>query len=291
MKNLKKMKKMFFLLVLVCCFSLSVFAQLNLPRESQKQTVSQVIGDTTVTVVYHRPNIKTRKVWGELVPYGKVWRTGANENTTFEVSRDVTINGQTLPAGKYGLHSIPNQNEWIVIFSKDNDDWGSFTYDEKKDALRVTVKPQTTDFHETMSLEFENIRPNSSDVAIVWEKVKVPFTIDVGDVNARTMVEIRKQMANLKADDFQTPRTAANWIMTMKMTENYKEALAWLDAGIKNRETYGLLFSKARLLAETGNKAEAIATGEKAIAVGKAATPAANTADLEKLLAEWKTKK
>ena len=291
MKNMKNMKKPVFLLILVSCFSLSVFAQLNLPRESQKQMISQTIGDATVTIVYHRPNIKARKVWGEMVPYGKVWRTGANENTTFEVSRDVTINGQPLPAGKYGLHTIPNQNEWIVIFSKDNDDWGSFTYDEKKDALRVSVKPQTTEFHETMSVEFDNIRANTGDAAIVWEKVKIPFTIDVGDVSARALTQIRDAIKNRKADDFRPFTQGAGYVLTFKVKDSYEETLGWLNEALKARETFGVLNTKSRLLAEMGKTDEAIATAEKAIQVGKAATPAANTTDLEKLLAQWKAKK
>lgn len=280
-----------FLLLAVFVFCGGALAQVSVPRESQPAMITQLIGDTNVKISYNRPNIKNRKVWGELVPLGKVWRTGANENTTFEVDRDITVNGQKLPAGKYGLHTIPNQNEWIVIFSKANADWGSFTYDEKKDALRVTAKPQTTDFQETMAIGFENIRLNTADAVIAWEKVKVPFTIDVGDVNARTLNEFRKQMGALKADDVKTPTDGANWILTSKATGNYEEALNWVNAGLKNRETFGLLVTKARLLSELGKKSEAIATGEKAVQVGKASTPAANTANFEKTLAGWKAQK
>ena len=280
-----------FLLLAVFVFCGGALAQVSVPRESQPAMITQLIGDTNVKISYNRPNIKNRKVWGELVPLGKVWRTGANENTTFEVDRDITVNGQKLPAGKYGLHTIPNQNEWIVIFSKANADWGSFTYDEKKDALRVTAKPQTADFQETMAIGFENIRLNTADAVIAWEKVKVPFTIDVGDVNARTLGEFRKQMGALKADDVKTPTDGANWILTSKATGNYEEALNWVNAGLKNRETFGLLVTKARLLSELGKKSEAIATGEKAVQVGKASTPAANTANFEKTLAGWKAQK
>ncbi len=280
-----------FLLLAVFVFCGGALAQVSVPRESQPAMITQLIGDTNVKISYNRPNIKNRKVWGELVPLGKVWRTGANENTTFEVDRDITVNGQKLPAGKYGLHTIPNQNEWIVIFSKANADWGSFTYDEKKDALRVTAKPQIADFQETMAIGFENIRLNTADAVIAWEKVKVPFTIDVGDVNARTLNEFRKQMGALKADDVKTPTDGANWILTSKATGNYEEALNWVNAGLKNRETFGLLVTKARLLSELGKKSEAIATGEKAVQVGKASTPAANTANFEKTLAGWKAQK
>lgn len=286
------MKKTLYLIGIVTLFCVSnIFAQLNLPRESQRQSLSQIIGDTTVSIVYHRPNTKARKVWGELVPFGAIWRTGANEATVFEVSNDVKINGQLLPKGKYSLHTIPAADEWTVIFNKKWEQWGSFTYDAKDDALRVKVKSVKADFQETMSFGFENSTMNTAQVAISWEKTKVPFTVDVGDVGGRTLTEIRKAMTNLKSDDIRTPGQSANWVLTMKMATNYEEAIGWLDAGLKNRETFGMLNTKARLQKESGKMPEAIATAEKAIQVGKAATPAANTADLEKMLAEWKAKK
>jgi len=286
------MKTKFYLAItLIMLGCSSIFAQLNLPRESQRQSVTQTIGDTMVSIVYHRPNVNAREIWGKLVPYAEVWRTGANENSTFEVSNDVKINGQVLPKGKYGLHTIPNKDEWTIIFNKVNNEWGSFNYDQKQDALRVAVKPVKAELQETMSLGFENVKANTADVVIAWERVKVPFTIDVGDVTGRTLTNIRTQMASLKADDFRTPAQAAGWVLNSKASANYEEALKWVDASIKTRETVGNLYTKARLLAELNRKDEAIATVEKAIAMGKAATPAIDTADLEKKLNEWKTSK
>lgn len=286
------MKSKFCLLAMLVVFGFSsVFAQLNLPRESQRQSTTQIIGDTAVTIVYHRPNVKGRKIFDGLEAYGKVWRTGANEATIFEVTNDVKINGQLLPKGKYSLHTIPNKDEWTIIFNKTADQWGSYQYDQKQDALRVTAKPVKTDLQETMSLGFENVKANTADVVIAWEQVKVPFTVDVGDVAGRVLADIRNQMANLKADDSRTPAQAAGWILNSKMTANFEEALKWVDASIKVRETMGALNTKARLLAGLNRKAEAISALEKAIAMGKAATPAANTAELEKTLNEWKSSK
>jgi len=300
------MKKPLLILFFILSMSLSVFAQLTLPRESQRQEIAQTVGDTKISIVYHRPNIKARRIWGCdttdflpkggvtypcLVPYGQVWRTGANENTTFEVSRDVTVNGQPLPAGKYGLHTIPNKDEWIVIFSKDNDDWGSFTYDEKKDALRVKAKPQAGEFQETMSLDFGDVTPNTAKIVVRWEKLTVPFTVNVGDVSGRTLATIREAITNRKPDDLRPINQGVNYVLTSKLSSSYEEAIGWLDASIKARETFGNLSSKARILAEMGKIKEAIETGEKAVAVGKAATPPANTADFEKTLNEWKAKK
>ncbi len=286
------MKKTFYLVgILTLLFVSNTFGQLNLPRESQRAEVSQTVGDVRISLVYHRPNTKARKVWGELVPFGKVWRTGANEATVFEISRDVTVNGKPLPAGKYSLHTIPNKDEWTIIFNKTWNQWGSFNYDEKQDALRVTVKPEKTNFQETLSYNFENVTANTTQVAIIWEKVKVPFIVDAGDVSGRALADIRQAMKNLKSDDFRTASQAANWVLAMKMPAYYGEALGWIDTSIKIRENFGNLTTKARLLAELGRKQDAIAVAEKAIQVGKAATPVVNTTDLEKLLNEWKAGK
>lgn len=279
--------------------SLCIFGQLTLPRESQRQEISQTVGDTKVSIVYHRPNVKGRALWGCqttdvipksgvtypcLVPNGQVWRTGANEATVFEISNDIMVGGQKLPRGKYSLHTIPNGSEWTIIFNKTWNQWGSYSYDAKEDALRVNVKPVASDFHETMAIEIEDVTANTAQVVIRWEKVTVPFTIDVGDVSGRLLTDARRRMNT-------EPVQMANYVLSQKLTASYEEALGWLDASIKTRETFGNLQTKARLLAEMGRTQEAIAAGEKAVQVGKAANPAANTAAFEKVLAEWKTKK
>ncbi len=276
--------KIYLFIVLVFVGCSSVFAQTNLPRASQRQSVSQTVGDTTVSIVYHRPNAKARTVWGDLVPYGEVWRTGANENTTFEISSDVKINGQVLPKGKYGLHTIPNKDEWTIIFNKVNNEWGSFKYDVKEDALRVMVKPIAGEFKETMTIDFDNVADNTAQIVIAWDKLRVPFTLDVGDVKMRVLTDFRRQIVG-------DPIQAANFVISSKLTANYEEALGWLNTSIKMNENYANLNTKARLLAEMGRKDEAITTAEKAIQVGKAATPQANTSGLEGLVKEWKTKK
>lgn len=291
-------KKVFLSLIVIAACASGVFAQLTLPRESQRQEVSQTVGDAKITYSYHRPNVKGRAIWGCqttdvlprggvtypcLVPYGQVWRTGANEATVFEFSSDVTINGQKLPKGKYSLHTIPGASEWTIIFNKNWGQWGSFTYDAKDDVIRVTAKPMPSDFHETMSIEIENVKANTADVYLRWEKVAVPFTVDIGDVSARLLADVRRRMVS-------EPVQMANYVLSQKMTANYEEALGWLDGSIKMRETFGNLQTKARLLAEMGRTKEAVETGEKAIAVGKAATPAANTAAFEKVVADWKAK-
>lgn len=274
------MKKTFYLVgILTLLFATNAFAQLSVPSISQKQQISQTVGDTNIEIVYHRPNVKARQIWGELVPFGEVWRTGANEATIFEVNNDVLINGQKLPKGKYSLFTIPNNDEWTIIFNKVWDQPGSANYKEADDALRVKVKPLTGNFTETMTIGVDDVTANSANIVIAWDKTRVPFKLDIGDVSGRILKAARNQMVG-------TPITAANFVLSNKMTANYEEALGWLNDSLKTTETYGGLLTKARLLGEMGRKQDAIKTGEKAIEVGKKAN--ANTEFLEGLLKDWK---
>ena len=170
--------------------SSSSFGQSNQIRQSQKSSVTQYIGvDTQITVKYSRPAVKGRVVWGNLVPYGLgtseryadgepfPWRAGANENTTIELNNDVKIEGSSLPAGKYSIHMIPSEADWIIIFNKKSNQWGSFSYDESADALRVTVTPVEAPFEEFLTYRFGSITDNSVVGFLHWEKLKIPFQI------------------------------------------------------------------------------------------------------------------
>jgi hypothetical protein len=303
------MKKTIILVGIMSLFlSVNIFAQMPLIRESNKQEIAQTIGDSRVSIVYHRPNTKGRKnifgcqstdvipVGGKeypcLVPNGQVWRTGANDNTTIEFATDVSINGQPLPAGKYAFFAIPEKNEWTLIFNKVNNEWGSYTYKAAQDALRVKTMPmKSKTSQDTLMYEFESISGNSSKVVLSWEKMQVPFTVSVGDVMGRAMVKIREAVANAKADDMRTLNQAAGFVINNKISGSYEEAMGWLNKSIAIRETYGNLSAKARLYGEMGKTADAIATGEKAVMVGKAASPAVDTANFEKTITGWKTKK
>ncbi len=263
-------------------------AQLKLPRPSQKSSVTQTVGLTDVTITYSRPGVKGRAIWGELVPYDKVWRTGANEATVFTVTDDVTINGQKLPAGTYSFHTIPSKDEWTIIFNKDDGQWGSFQYDEKKDALRVKAKPQTAEMQEWLSFSFPDPKMNSAQVALRWEKLMVPFTVEV-DTMTKALADARAAVAAAKPDDWRTPFQAASWFVQAET--NMDEARKWVEQSIAVKETYNNLSLKSQMLAKEGKTGEAIPLAEKAIQLGKAAQPAANTSGLEKMLAEWKAKK
>jgi len=147
------MKKAWITLMLAT-LAVPAFAQLKTPRPSLHSALTQTVGLTDVTITYSRPGVKGRKIWGGLVPYGQVWRTGANEATTISFSDDVTINGKDLPKGSYSLHTIPGADEWTLIFNKVADQWGSYSYDEKQDALRVTAKPRPSlEKHEWLTFD------------------------------------------------------------------------------------------------------------------------------------------
>jgi hypothetical protein len=291
--------RLLLLVIMLSAASVCVFGQVSFPRASQRSAVSQTVGDTEISIVYHRPNVKGRQIWGCqtsdvipkggvtydcLVPYGQVWRTGANEATVFEINNDVMINGQKLPKGKYSLHTIPGDNEWTIIFNKTWNQWGSYSYDEKQDALRVTAKPVAADMMETMSISIEDVTENSARIVIGWEKIRVPFTVDIGDVNKRLVTKARRQVVS---DQIST----ANFIFTSKMTEQYPDAIALLDSALAATENFAALSLKARILAEMGRKDEAVKVGERAVEVGKKSDPPANTANFEQILAGWKAGK
>ncbi len=163
-----------------------MIAQNSEIRLSLKASVTQGLGvDTDITIEYSRPGVKGGKVWGELVPYGLApgnekpfpWRAGANENTTIEFNKDILIEGQKLSAGKYGMHMIPSEKDWVIIFSTNNSSWGSFSYNQEEDALRVTVTPVAAPHQEWLLYGFDDLAGTSAIAYLHWEKLKVPFTI------------------------------------------------------------------------------------------------------------------
>ena len=180
-------------LSMVCALPLS--AQFEMPRVSPNASITQRIGVTDVTLTYSRPGVKGRTIWGGLVPWDQVWRTGANEATTISFSTDVKINGNALPAGKYALFTIPAREDWTVIFNRIPEEWGAFSYDATKDALRVKVKPQTGPAsQELVTFSFPRVSADSADLVLTWEKVAVPLTISV-DTNANVYAAAKAAIA------------------------------------------------------------------------------------------------
>ena len=301
----------FILLILSAAVYASAQAPaVRLPRPSQKATIMQTVGVTDITITYSRPGVKGRKIWGDapaaapansaatlddaskrakdapIVPYGHVWRTGANEATIFTVTDDVLIQGQKLPAGNYSLHTIPGKDEWTIIFNGVADQWGSFNYDEKKDVLRVKAKPQwVKDNQEWLEYSFPAVTSNSAQVLIRWEKVAVPFTVEIPNVDALMRAKIEKVIA-ANPTDWQIPLQVANQYAN---NDQWDEALKWIDQSIKVKETFRNLSAKANILIAAGKKDEGFAVAEQAIARGKADN--VDTSRFEKRIADMKAGK
>jgi tetratricopeptide (TPR) repeat protein len=238
-------------------------SDLTLPDVSQLAVAKQRIGLTDITITYHRPLVNGRKIWGGLVPLGEVWRAGANENTTIEFSDPVSVEGQPLAKGIYGLHMIPTADTWTVIFSKMASAWGSYSYSQAEDALRVTVKPRPNEMEEALEYEFEDLKPDSATVTLKWEKLAVPFKVAINDAEG-TVANIRNQMRGRAQYEWQAPNEAAQFLLTKKI--NFDEALKWVNLSIQNEERFENLTTKADLLKAMNKPDDARKAWDQAIA-------------------------
>ena len=247
------------------CFAQS--ALLQLPRDSQRAEVSQRIGITDITVRYHRPQVKGRKIMNVIAADGKIWRAGANENTTIEFTDAVTIEGQRLAKGTYGLHVIPGDSEWIIIFSKNSTSWGSFTYDQAEDALRVTVKPHPDEMHEALTYDFDNPTPTGVTLVLRWDKIAVPIKVGV-DTPEIVEQSLHNQLRSRVQYEWAPWDEAANYLEDNKL--NPEEALKWADQSIQVEERFENLMTKARVLDTLNRQAEATAVRAKALETGSA---------------------
>jgi hypothetical protein len=315
-------------LVLVAAASLAHARQqppppkVRMPQASPQATLNETVGVTDITIVYHRPSVRGRTLWGEvapekaaaivkansflpkdapegtldggagsgkefpMVPYGHVWRAGANEATRFTVSDDVLVNGQPLKAGTYSLQMIPGREEWTVIFNKTAEQWGSYSYDAKQDALRVKTKPEwRADAQELLGYEVPAGTSNSARVVLRWEKIAVPFTVEVPNQDALVRSKIDALVA-AAPDDWRVPMEVANAYLG---DDKVEEAMPWVERSIKLKETFQNLRMKASVLFNMKKRDEAIAVAERAIVRGKA--DGEDTTRFEKRLADIKAGK
>lgn len=261
-----------FILALIPKISSAQFGtgNVHLPYESQKASVMQTIGLTEISLTYHRPGVKGRKIWGELVPFDNgvpiPWRGGANENTTISFSTDVTIEGKPLAAGTYGLHFIPAEKEWIVIFSKNYTSWGSFSYDQKEDALRVTVNPQMSEMEEYLKYEFANPQKDKVLAELHWEKLKVGFSIGV-NTHEVVLASIRRELRNTPGFSDKGFNSAAMYCVNENI--NYEEAMQWASRAVSADENFNNLETLAQLQRKTGKANESDKTMQKALSIAK----------------------
>jgi tetratricopeptide (TPR) repeat protein len=263
---MKRVRSVTLLLIIFLSATIASHAQSivdDLPRPSQHAEVVQRIGVTDITINYSRPLVNGRKVFGGLEAYGKVWRAGANENTTITFTDPVTIEGKPLDRGTYGLHMIPGENEWTVIFSKANSSWGSFTYNQAEDALRVTVKPQTSELHEALTYEFDDLKPDSAVVTLRWDKIAVPFKVSV-NVNEVVEQKMRDHLRGLAQYTWDGWNDAADYLVNAKV--DLEEALTYTDKSIAVEERYENLMTKSQVLDLLGRKEEAAKFRTEALA-------------------------
>ena len=235
---------------------------LDLPRQSQHALITQRIGVTDITINYHRPLANGRQIWGKVAPYGQVWRAGANENTTITFSDPVTVEGQPLDKGTYGLHMIPGENEWTVIFSKNSTAWGSFSYKQEEDALRVTVKPQAAEVHDALAYDFDGLKTDSAVVTMRWDKVAVPFKVAV-KVNDIVTASLHKQLQGYAQYYWEGWDDAAGYLLANKI--NLDEALKDEDQSIQAEERFDNLLNKSHILEAMGRKDTATEFRNKAL--------------------------
>ena len=256
---------------------------LKTPAPSPSQTIKQEFGITNVELTYSRPNIKGRKVYGDLVPYGKVWRTGANAATRIKFADDVQVGGVDVKAGDYVIYTIPTANEWEVIINKGITNWGSDGYKQEDDVARFKVKPMTlTQPVETFTMQFANIKANSTELHIMWDRTAVSVPINM-DVDKKVMAQINNVMNKDNRPYFQSA------MYYMESGKDMNQALAWLDKAIEqNPNAFWMHHQRANALAKLGKKEEARTAANKSIELAKAAKNDDYVKLNEKLLADLK---
>lgn len=237
----------------------------GLPRVSPAASAVQTVGLSTIRIDYHRPSVNNREIWGALVPYGAVWRAGANDNTTIALSHDARVEGEPLAAGTYGLHMIPGEDEWTVIFSRNSTSWGSFSYDEAEDALRVAVRPEKAPYIEQLAYGFENVGNDSAVVTLRWEEVRVPFEVEF-DTDALALAHIRNQLRHLPGFSWQGFSSAAQYLVGRDI--EHEQALEWVDRSTQMNENGQNLGLKVRLLQQMDRSDEAKEMLARAIEIG-----------------------
>ena len=263
--------------MLICGSAMS--QNLKVPAPSPSTTIKQDFALSSVEISYSRPGVKGRKIFGDLVPFGKVWRTGANAATTITFGEEVTIGGKKVPAGKYGLLTIPGKDEWTVIITKQTNVTSPSAYKEGEDVVRVKAKPEKLPVTiETFMILFDNIKPSSMELAILWENTVVSVPISA-DIDGKVMSQIDELMKSEKPPYFQAA------MFYMETGRDMKKVLTWLDkAAAENPKAFWILHQKANALAKAGKKKQAIETARQSLELAKEAKNPDYVALNEKLI-------
>lgn len=232
--------------------------KLEFPAASPGCTLKQRVGLTDIEITYSRPSAKGREVFGNVVPYGKVWRTGANQATKVVFSTPVKLNGTEIAAGTYALMTIPDKEQWTIIINKGSEQWGAYKYDEKSDVVRFKVAPaKLAQPLETFTIEYDQIRENSATLSLSWDKTTVPLKLEV-DFTDKLLTQIDTVMAS---DSKEKPYFQAAQFY-YNHDRDLKKASKWIDQAIAERDAYFMVYVKAQILAKMGDKAGAIAASK-----------------------------
>lgn len=257
------MKAKFLALLLLAVVNLT--AQVELPRVSPNASVSQTVGYTSITINYCRPAVHARKIWGELVPYNKVWRMGANEATTIQFTTDVYVEGNKVPAGKYSLFTIPTEKDWTIIINKVDKQWGAYNYKQEEDLVRFKVKPVESAFAENLCYSFDNLTSSSASIFVRWENLKIAFKVEV-DLTSQVYAKIKEAIA-AKPDNWQNYSQAANYAADNNLYSD--EPLQWVEKAISLGGGYYPYFVKAKLMFKKNNANEALKALERCREIGR----------------------
>lgn len=239
----------------------AIAQQIQMPQASPSAKISQKVGLTDVVVEFSRPSTKGRKVFGELVPFGQVWRTGANAATILSFSTEVKLGGVAVPAGSYALYSIPGKASWTIILSKNTKLWGAIGYDAKDDVLRFEASPaKTSRMYDSFEISFNKLTDNSADLSIKWEQTRVDFTIQT-DVDPIVMADIKKQVIDAQSTNPALLYQAANYYFTSNKDVN--QAYTWIKQSTDSDPKYWTLHLRAKIELSLGKKTEALESATK----------------------------
>lgn len=262
-------------------------AQIRLPEPSPQATISHEIGISSVTLSFHRPGVKGRTIWGRLVPWNEIWRLGANEATTIELSHRAMIEGHVVEAGKYALFAIPGQKKWTLILNSRSEQWGAYFHDPARDVLRFEVTPSAVPFEEWMAFEIDPVSEDTLEVAMQWERVRVPFRVRF-EVKKMVWAQIDGVLADPSRATWDDYHTAARYALTTG--ERLDEAMKWIDRSMQKEESFWNYELKARLLHARGERAEALALMDRAITAAAGKAPKEYVEGLRNTVTEWKKK-
>ena len=264
-------------------------SNIELPRLSPGASVKENIGidSISVSIDYHRPGVKGRTIWGELVPYGENWRAGANQATLFKLSHDAKVGGQPLTAGGYAFFVLPSKDKWTLIFNKKSDQWGAYFTDAKEDALKLEVIPAASPMTEWLTYSIEPAGDDTVTVSLSWEKLKVSFPVTI-DVRAAVEKQIADELAAQPEDD-ETLRVAAKYFF--ERGEKTDQCLVWVRKSRKIKDSFWGAELEGKILQAQGKTTDGISLLEKAIVMAEGKAPKAWQDGVRKTIAEWKKAK